>query len=439
MRKLLPRPTLRLRLTLLYGGLFLAAGTVLLVITYELVAHSPSSTGSASFVVAPNNVAQAVAPSLGPPRFLQSASPVPGGPQLRAYAGQVNKTFRKLTATQQGELHKLASRAKVVLHEQQSSQLDALLTRSGIALGIMAIISIGLGWLIAGRALRPVRTMNARARGISERNLHERLALDGPDDELKELGDTFDELLARLESAFDSQRQFVANASHELRTPITLERALVEVALADSALRRRTFYVDAGRIVQVAHGRTWLLTASGGHPAWLDQNGGLHWLGISGASTGTRAFVHFGAAISAVIADSNGCLWIGTAGDGVLRVPSDPHAPVQHYTRNDGLSSGFVRSIFEDREHNIWVATEDGLNSLRRNQVLVLTRRDGLISNHVNSIAAENDGSVWLATADGLQRLAGGQTATYRSGVRILSLLMDGDYQLWAGSSDRVF
>jgi signal transduction histidine kinase/ligand-binding sensor domain-containing protein len=195
------------------------------------------------------------------------------------------------------------------------------------------------------------------------------------------------------------------------------------------------FYVDAGRIVRVAHGRTWLLTASGGHPAWLDQNGGLHWLGISGASTGTRAFVHFGAAISAVIADSNGCLWIGTAGDGVLRVPSDPHAPVQHYTRNDGLSSGFVRSIFEDREHNIWVATEDGLNSLRRNQVLVLTRRDGLISNHVNSIAAENDGSVWLATADGLQRLAGGPTATYRSGVRILSLLMDGDHQLWAGSS----
>ncbi len=97
----------------------------------------------------------------------------------------------------------------------------------------MALLSIGLAWWMAGRALRPVRTMSARARGISERNLHERLALAGPDDELRELADTFDGLLGRLESAFESQRRFVANASHELRTPITLERALVEVALAD--------------------------------------------------------------------------------------------------------------------------------------------------------------------------------------------------------------
>jgi signal transduction histidine kinase len=97
----------------------------------------------------------------------------------------------------------------------------------------MALVSIGLGWLMAGRALRPVRTMGLRARGISERTLHERLALEGPNDELKELGDAFDGLLSRLESAFESQRRFVANASHELRTPITVERTLVEVALAD--------------------------------------------------------------------------------------------------------------------------------------------------------------------------------------------------------------
>ena len=90
-----------------------------------------------------------------------------------------------------------------------------------------------LGWLIAGRALRPLRTITNAAREISASNLHRRLALDGPDDELKQLGTTFDGLLARLEASFDAQRQFVANASHELRTPLTLERTLIEVALAD--------------------------------------------------------------------------------------------------------------------------------------------------------------------------------------------------------------
>jgi signal transduction histidine kinase len=217
--------------------LFLAAGAALLVITYELVAHSPSATGSAQFVVSRSPGTDALPPPVPRATFPRAiATPAPNGPiSVRAYAGKVKETFRKLTAAQRAQLDKLAGRAKFVLHKQQSSQLDALLTRSGIALAIMAIISIGLGWLMAGRALRPVRTMSTRARGISERNLHERLALEGPDDELKELGETFDELLARLESAFDSQRRFVANASHELRTPITLERALVEVALADPA------------------------------------------------------------------------------------------------------------------------------------------------------------------------------------------------------------
>jgi signal transduction histidine kinase len=125
----------------------------------------------------------------------------------------------------------------------------------------MAILSIALGWLVAGRALRPVRTMNIRARGISERNLHERLALEGPDDELKELGDTFDELLARLESAFASQRQFVANASHELRTPITLERALVEVALADPAATTESLRATCERVLAAGEQQERLIEA----------------------------------------------------------------------------------------------------------------------------------------------------------------------------------
>jgi signal transduction histidine kinase len=92
---------------------------------------------------------------------------------------------------------------------------------------------MALGWLLAGRVLRPLQTITTAARELSASSLHERLALAGPDDELRELGDTFDELLARLEASFESQRQFVANASHELRTPLTLERAILEVTLAD--------------------------------------------------------------------------------------------------------------------------------------------------------------------------------------------------------------
>jgi signal transduction histidine kinase len=97
----------------------------------------------------------------------------------------------------------------------------------------MGVISIWLGWFVAGRALQPLRTITNAAKEISATSLHRRLALAGPDDELKQLGNTFDELLGRLESAFEAQRRFVSNASHELRTPLTLERALIEVALAD--------------------------------------------------------------------------------------------------------------------------------------------------------------------------------------------------------------
>jgi signal transduction histidine kinase len=236
-RRWWPRWTLRLRLTLFYGALFLVAGAGLLTITYELVANSPSATSRNAVLFSKSRFARLPQPLPNPgggPGLIVAQGRSGGGKvQLQAYAGKVSATFRKVTAAQQVQLQQLAGKAQVVLHRQQSAQLGALVTRSAIALGIMAILSIGLGWLMAGRALRPVRTMGARARGISERNLHERLALEGPDDELKELGDTFDELLARLESAFESQRRFVANASHELRTPITVERTLVEVALAD--------------------------------------------------------------------------------------------------------------------------------------------------------------------------------------------------------------
>jgi signal transduction histidine kinase len=110
-------------------------------------------------------------------------------------------------------------------------QLHALFILCGIALAIMAVVSIGLGWLVAGRALSPIREMTSDARHISAENLHERLGVQGPTDELKDLGDTIDDLLARLETAFEAQRRFVANASHELRTPLTMMRTSVDVAV----------------------------------------------------------------------------------------------------------------------------------------------------------------------------------------------------------------
>ena len=212
----LPRRTVRLRLTLLYGGLFLVAGVALLTITYVLVR---ASTGSSLFVKQHNGtvtisvgggggqVAFGPAPVGAPtqvPFPPPGASRVPSPQQLQALAAQ-----------------------------QHAAELNQLLARSGVALGVMTLLSIGLGWLVAGRVLRPLQTMTAAAKTMSAANLHERLALHGPADELKDLGDTFDGLLERLEASFEAQRQFVANASHELRTPLARQRTVAEVALRD--------------------------------------------------------------------------------------------------------------------------------------------------------------------------------------------------------------
>ena len=121
----------------------------------------------------------------------------------------------------------------LLVSSQKATDLHQLFVYSWLALAIMAVVSVALGWLVAGRVLRPLRTITATARNISATNLHERLALSGPNDELKELGDTFDDLLARLEQFIQSQRQFVANASHELRTPLALQRTAIQLALTD--------------------------------------------------------------------------------------------------------------------------------------------------------------------------------------------------------------
>ena len=182
----LPRRTARLRLTVLYGAVCLAFGAALLTVTYllswdALVAHPV-------------------------PRLAGSGA----GPSAQQVSQQSGV-------------------------EQISFDREQLLIRSGIALVIVSVAAVGAGWLLAGRVLRPLSTITAAARRISASSLHERLALGGPDDELKELGDTLDELFARLETSFGAQQRFAANASHELRTPLTRERTLLQVTLADPA------------------------------------------------------------------------------------------------------------------------------------------------------------------------------------------------------------
>ncbi|GLW27770.1 sensor histidine kinase [Actinoplanes regularis] len=121
-----------------------------------------------------------------------------------------------------------------LLTQLRAYRSDILLL-PGIALIIMAALSLAAGWVIAGRLLRPVRTMTGRLRQISDRNVHERLAMKGPRDEVIDLADTIDELLGRLETALDGHKRFVANAAHELRTPLTVEHALLEEPLATNA------------------------------------------------------------------------------------------------------------------------------------------------------------------------------------------------------------
>jgi signal transduction histidine kinase len=115
---------------------------------------------------------------------------------------------------------------------QDNADLHHLIIAAAIALAVFAAIAIGLGWFAAGRFLRPVRRITTTAKNVSASNLHERLNLPGPHDEMKELGDTFDDLLARLERSFASERQFVANAAHELRTPNATMRVWLDVAMA---------------------------------------------------------------------------------------------------------------------------------------------------------------------------------------------------------------
>lgn len=184
-----PRPTLRLRLTLFYGGLLAMVGAALLAMSAVLLDRALTSV----LRFPPGAVVPAVDPDGN--RF---------GVDARRFA-------------------------EAVIHDARGD----LLTTGAVAFGVVVVVGAVAGYVLAGQALQPVSRVTATARRLSTETLHDRIGMAGPDDELKELADTFDGMLARLDAAFDSQRRFVANASHELRTPLAVIRTEVDVALAD--------------------------------------------------------------------------------------------------------------------------------------------------------------------------------------------------------------
>ncbi len=197
----------RSRLTLLYTSLFALGGAGLVLITYLLVAHSlrtPTTTGIPP--VSRQAIAQCV-------KAAQSAG------------GLAARVVEKCAGVYANGVQAGAS-------AQRSTTLAHLLAYSLLGLAGVILLAAVAGWIVAGRILRPVHRLTAAARAASEQNLSQRIALQGPRDELRELADTFDTMLERLDRAFSSQRQFIANASHELRTPLTVMRTSMDVVLA---------------------------------------------------------------------------------------------------------------------------------------------------------------------------------------------------------------
>ncbi len=195
----------RSRLTLLYTSLFALGGAALVLVTYLLVAHSLHSTTT-------TGIPASIQPALG--KCVAAA-------QIRGGAGVLDKCAALY-----------ANGVRAGASAQRSATLAHLLGYSLLGLAGVILLAAVAGWIVAGRILAPVHRLTAAARAASEQNLSERIALEGPRDELRELADTFDTMLERLDRAFSSQRQFIANASHELRTPLTVMRTAIDVVLA---------------------------------------------------------------------------------------------------------------------------------------------------------------------------------------------------------------
>ncbi|MFJ9543241.1 sensor histidine kinase [Streptomyces sp. NPDC101225] len=211
LRTRLGRLPFRTRLAAAISALFLLAGALLLAFVVLLARHGTAQHVQGLAVTYSTGTSAGDSSTFEPTRPTQ-----PGAPPLspRSDSAEIQKIDQSIQAV-------------------QNTALNQMILWSGIGLILMALLAGLAGRWLAGRALRPVASMTQAARRISEQNLHQRLALTGPDDELHQLADTFDSMLDRLEKSFASQRRFIANASHELKTPLAVQRTCLQVGLAD--------------------------------------------------------------------------------------------------------------------------------------------------------------------------------------------------------------
>lgn len=210
--------TIRTRLSLLYAGAYFAAGVALIAFMYLFLGQV-----------------------LDQQFMIRTA---PGTPPLETSPGDLAQTQRFVD---------------IMIRRVRLDTLQTMLIASGVIVMVLTVAAGAIGWAVAGQALRPLRDITATARRVADRSLHERIALAGPQDEIKDLADTLDAMLERLDRSFDSQRRFVANASHELRTPLTIGRTLIEVAL-----------LDAGGDERIKHLGTTLLAVNQRHEKLTD-------------------------------------------------------------------------------------------------------------------------------------------------------------------------
>ncbi len=295
---------IRTRLTAVYGGLFFLAGLLLLALTYVLVSQRFRREESATFVTS-------------------GSGPAPSGaPMHTDIRGEIR-----------GEVWQDA--------------LSALLTQGAIALLVVGAIAVAFGWLLAGRLLQPLHTITETAQRIAsapaaERNLHERIALRGPKDEVKQLADTFDVMLERLDHSFDGRRRFIANASHELRTPLTVNRALLEVALHENG--------DSPVVRQLAQT---LLSVNSRHERLID---GLLLLVRSEQEVAEQSYVDLADIVEHVAAQVT-----AISGDVAVQAQPDPAPTMGNAVLLERLVQNLVdNAVRHNLPHDGWVRVTSG-------------------------------------------------------------------------------